>query len=235
MFLDLVESNRKAKRSLHGIAVSATLHGVVVVLAIALTANARTSRLEAAGAPDKLIFVGPQRAAPPRVAKSSTPPRQPSTKPPVDVPRPAPTAPSAVTTGLPDVAPAATPAPAASSDGAGSDPLPEPGSGNDAPGTGPLTVFQVDKPVQPLGSNRVPVYPDVLRARGIEGEVFARFVVDETGRIDMKTFDILSATSPAFANAVRYALERSRFRPAEAAGRKVPQLVEQRFQFRLDR
>jgi protein TonB len=93
----------------------------------------------------------------------------------------------------------------------------------------------VDKEVRAYSSNRIPVYPEILRARGVEGEVFARFVVSESGRVDMKSFEVISATSPAFANAVRYALERARFQPAEAGGRKVAQLVEQRFQFRLDR
>jgi protein TonB len=97
-----------------------------------------------------------------------------------------------------------------------------------------MTQWQVDKEVRALTSNRAPVYPDILRSRGVEGEVFARFVVDESGRVDMKTFEVVSATNPLFANAVRYALERARFQPAEAAGKKVAQLVEQRFQFRLD-
>jgi protein TonB len=78
------------------------------------------------------------------------------------------------------------------------------------------------------------VYPDALRSRGVQGEVFARFVVDASGRVDGKSIEIVSASSPAFANAVRYSLERARFQPAEAAGRKVAQLVEQHFQFRLD-
>jgi hypothetical protein len=50
----------------------------------------------------------------------------------------------------------------------------------------------------------------------------------------MKSLEIISASSAPFSNAVRYSLERARFQPAEAAGRKVAQLVEQRFQFRLD-
>jgi protein TonB len=44
---------------------------------------------------------------------------------------------------------------------------------------------------------------------------------------------VLEAAHDQFAAAVRTALTRARFKPAEAGGQKVRQLVEQTFTFRL--
>jgi protein TonB len=51
--------------------------------------------------------------------------------------------------------------------------------------------------------------------------------------VERKSVTILSATHEQFARSVREALPRMRFVPAEVAGRKVRQLVEQRFGFEL--
>ena len=51
----------------------------------------------------------------------------------------------------------------------------------------------------------------------------------------MGTFKVLKATNDLFANAVRSALPNMRFYPAEVGGKKVKQLVQQSFQFKLDR
>ena len=61
----------------------------------------------------------------------------------------------------------------------------------------------------------------------------ARFVVDSAGRVAPGSLEIVRATHELFADAVRVALERTRFVPAERAGRPVAQLVEERFGFEL--
>ena len=45
---------------------------------------------------------------------------------------------------------------------------------------------------------------------------------------------VIDSTHDLFSRAVRDALARARFTPAEAGGRKVRQLVEQAFTFRID-
>jgi TonB family protein len=91
----------------------------------------------------------------------------------------------------------------------------------------------VDREVVPLAANPVPRYPETLRAARIEGSVHARFVVDTSGRVLMQSVIVDAADHPLFAEAVIEALRRARFTPAELRGRKVPQLVTQRFVFLL--
>lgn len=99
----------------------------------------------------------------------------------------------------------------------------------------PYFDFQVEKPVVMAPGTQGPAYPDMLRTAGIEGTVLAQFVVDTTGRADMGTFKALKSDNDLFTSAVKNALQRMRFLPAEVGGRKVKQLVQQPFQFSLNR
>jgi TonB family protein len=100
-------------------------------------------------------------------------------------------------------------------------------------GTGPTVPRRegVDREVVPLPTNPEPRYPTMLRSAGIQGSVFARFVVDTTGRVRMETVSIDASDHALFSEAVIEALRRSRYTPAELRGRKVPQLVVQPFVF----
>ncbi len=102
-------------------------------------------------------------------------------------------------------------------------------------GDQPYFDFQVEKPVVAAPGSAGPAYPDMLRSAGIEGQVLAQFVVDTTGRADMGTFKALKSDNDLFTTAVKNALARMRFLPAEVGGRKVKQLVQQPFQFSLNR
>lgn len=95
--------------------------------------------------------------------------------------------------------------------------------------------FQVEKPVVQVPGTASPRYPEVLRSSGVEGEVQAQFVVSEEGRADPSTLKILKSSNDLFSSAVRNALPQMRFYAAEVGGKKVKQLVQQTFQFRLDR
>lgn len=95
------------------------------------------------------------------------------------------------------------------------------------------TIMQVDEHVTRHPWSAAPAYPEELRTRRLEGEVFARYVVDSTGRADPESFEVLSASHPAFAESVRRALPAMAFTPARIGTRAVRQLVEQRFAFRL--
>ncbi len=95
--------------------------------------------------------------------------------------------------------------------------------------------FQVDKPVTTAPGSASPLYPRILRTAGVEGEVLAQFVVDVDGRADAATFKALKSSHDLFAEAVHDALASMRFVPAEVAGRRVKQLVQQPFAFRIAR
>ena len=108
-------------------------------------------------------------------------------------------------------------------------------------GTGPVPVSgevfleaQLDDPVQPI-SIPTPRYPPVLQSAGIAGSVDLQYVVDTTGHAETGSFKVLKATNDLFASAVRTALPQMRFYAAEVGGKKVRQLVQQSFQFKLDR
>ena len=107
--------------------------------------------------------------------------------------------------------------------------------GTAKPSNEPYFEFQVEKPVQQIPGTGTPRYPDALRSSGVEGEVQAQFVVDEDGKAEIGTFKVLKATNDLFASAVRAALPQMRFYAAEVGGHKVKQLVQQSFQFKLDK
>jgi TonB family protein len=99
----------------------------------------------------------------------------------------------------------------------------------------PYFEFQVEKPAIAKAGNPPPRYPEDMRAQAISGEVLVQFVVDTTGRADMRTFKVLTATHHEFIWAVRQTLPAYRFLPAETEGRKVPMYVQMPFKFNIDR
>jgi protein TonB len=101
------------------------------------------------------------------------------------------------------------------------------------PPDGIFTEATVDRIVMPRRDNPQPEYPRRLRAAGLDGSVVARFVVDTAGRVERGSIEILQATHGLFADAVREWLPRTGYSPAESAGRRVRQLVEQRIAFTL--
>ncbi len=78
-------------------------------------------------------------------------------------------------------------------------------------------------------------FPPSLFAARLPGVVVAEFVVDSLGRVENGTLGIVSSTAPWFTDAVRLALETASYVPAMKDGRPVRQLVQQRFQFDIDR
>ncbi|MDB4885730.1 MAG: TonB family protein [Gemmatimonadetes bacterium] len=91
---------------------------------------------------------------------------------------------------------------------------------------------QVDRPVamtRPLE----PRYPDALKSVGVQGTVLMHFIVSADGRVEPGSIEVVSSPHKLFSDAVRQALLSARFRPAEAGGTKVRQLVEQSFTFRI--
>jgi protein TonB len=93
---------------------------------------------------------------------------------------------------------------------------------------------QVDRAVT-ITRAAPPRYPDALKSVGVEGTVAMRFIVGADGRVEPGSIDVISTPHKLFAEAVRRSLLETRYRPAEAGGHPVRQVVEQTFSFRLQK
>ncbi len=78
-----------------------------------------------------------------------------------------------------------------------------------------------------------PQYPAELLRKHVQGAVRVQYVVDTSGYADTTSFRVVLATDTGFAAAVRAALPRMRFSPAMIGSKRVRQLVEQDFTFRI--
>jgi TonB family protein len=95
------------------------------------------------------------------------------------------------------------------------------------------TAVDVDSMVTRFSDSAAPSYPAKLLEMKIEGGAYVQFVVDTTGLADTASFRVISATHPEFAQSVREALPGMRFSPAILRSKKVRQLVEQPFMFKI--
>jgi TonB family protein len=102
-------------------------------------------------------------------------------------------------------------------------------AGNDAA----FSVLEVDSAVTRHPWSAAPVYPAEMLKQKQEGSVFVRYVVDTTGFADPASFEVLRSTHAEFTSAVRSALPDMRFNPARIGRRRVRQLVEQEFSFKI--
>ena len=100
---------------------------------------------------------------------------------------------------------------------------------------GVYTPDQVERVARLVPGTGMPQYPEALRSASIDGEVRIEFVVDTTGRADLRTLRVLASTHDRFTDAVTKALARARFVPAELGGRRVPQRVQMPFVFSMRR
>lgn len=98
-----------------------------------------------------------------------------------------------------------------------------------------FSVLEVDQTVERFADSDAPRYPDNLLERSVEGAVFMRYVVDTLGAAEVTSAQVLRSSHPQFTAAVLAALPGMRFRPAMIASRRVRQLVEQEFEFRITR
>ena len=221
--LTLIESRRRGGRTIGGTTASVLVHAALITCAVYVTGHAR--ELPAYQSPETPIPLyppsgpSPETSTPHRKRGSGGAPepgRVPSVPvPPIDVPIALPR----IETG--DVFPDAGIGPAMWS---------VPGEGihgaHSAGDGAPFVASQVDKPAVARDGNPPPRYPSMLEHSQVEGEVIAQFVVDTTGRAEMSTFEILRSSNELFAAALRDVVPRWRFLPAEAAGRRVRQIVQ---------
>ena len=98
-----------------------------------------------------------------------------------------------------------------------------------------FTADQVDVAAYQDSLRRtVPLYPDSLYEASVPGLVVAEFVVDITGEVNLDSFNVVSATNPAFIESVRRSLKDAVFHPAMKQGHPVMQVVHQPFSFLPD-
>lgn len=103
----------------------------------------------------------------------------------------------------------------------------------DVPESFASTLFarDVSSPAMPVPGSPAPSYPAALAARGTRALVSTMFVVSEQGRPDLGTFRALNDADTPFVDAIRTALEHTRFVPAEKDGKPVPQVVQTTYDF----
>jgi len=88
--------------------------------------------------------------------------------------------------------------------------------------------FQIEKPAQRILTTG---YPSRPASENGQAQVLVQFVVDTAGVPLMRTFKVLQSTSESSSFAVREALKKIRYRPAEINGKRVYQLVQEEFVF----
>lgn len=96
-----------------------------------------------------------------------------------------------------------------------------------------LTEIEVDSAAALDPSAVGPEYPPELMRAGVQGVVYAQFVVDSVGMADTLSLEVLQTVEPQFVVAVKNALPNMKYKPAMFAGRRVNQLVQQAFVFRI--
>ena len=239
MFNNLIETNAKRQRSAGGTFFSFVVHAVLIGAVIVGTANAGMEAVEEKQ--EKVEFVETPKEEPP----PPEPEPEPAPPPPPDVVA-APPPPKGFQTlpppvNIPDVIPKIDLNAKAISEEDFTGKGVAGGTAKGIEGAPPAPVvdagqtffeFQVEKPVAPL-NNVTPTYPSMLQSQGVAGQVIAQFVVDTSGRADPSTFKVIETSHDLFSTAVKNALPRMRFQPAEVGGRKVKQLVQQAFAFAI--
>lgn len=238
MFNNLVESQAKKQKRLGGSLFSIIFHGAVVTALVAVTANAGLKNEKTKEEKVDFVEVKKDEPKPPEPEKPPPPPDAVAAPPPpkgfqvlsapIEIPNIIPDIDlSKKVTDEADFSGKGVAGGVAKGVEGGKGPVPQ--------GDQPYFDFQVEKPVVMAPGATGPSYPDMLRSAGIEGTVLAQFVVDTTGRADMSTFKVLKTDNDLFSTSVKNALTRMKFLPAEVGGRKVKQLVQQPFQFSLNR
>jgi protein TonB len=261
MILQLLESKHEKKgRSAGGTIFSIILHSVIIFLAIFATARAGSRKKD--NAETKVSFVTVKKDVPPPPKKEPPPPKEaPKPKAPTpkvvnvpQLPKDVPVAPPMGFKVLPPAVTIPTTIPTVdlskaltnendfsgkgvaggSSSGVKGGTGKEGDTGKDAGAAdhGPYMEFQVEKAVERIGGDS-PVYPEFLKSSGVEGQVLAQFVVNESGRYEPGSLKILNSSNPAFTAAVKDALPRIKFSAAQIGGKKVQQLVQMPFQFHI--
>lgn len=238
MLNHLLESRATRQRRPGGTIVSVVVHALLVAGLVSATAHATVPPIDdRTDVPLTFTDLTPPPKTPPPQPSAPTNAASPvSAGAPADMLAPSLVAPVDIPSVIPDIDFTRAPTnPDDFASGRRSQAGGVPGGTGNAPSGGAYFDWQVEKPVAVLPGSRGPQYPAMLREAGFEGVVVAQFVVDTLGRADLSTFQVLSSDHAVFTSAVKQALVGLRFLPAEVGQRKVSQVVQQAFQFRLNR
>ena len=236
MFTRLPESNARPQRRVGGAVVSTIVHFVFIALAVRATGLRATPVI--LDPPDPPIFVAPVSKLPTQPADSR--PTTSSSGSTDDMPAP----PDDFPVPSIDFRVDSIPGPGVAidltrrGDFDSSATMASRGTSGGSPNVSGGSAFPehlVEKPVIAIPGTATPRYPTMLQSAGVEGDVRAQFIVDTLGRVEQGSVRVLDSTHDLFAAAVRDALDRARFKPAEAGGHKVRQLAEQVFTFSIKR
>jgi len=236
MFGELLESRPRKERRGTVTVGSAAAHAAAIVMAVVATATAE-SRPEVPPRPlGPIIFQRlpdpPEASEPPSQARHASGPAAPE---PGRLPIPPGFPPVVISDWVPpinlgapppdgDLAPAGPAGSAPSASGVAG------GAGRD----GVHLAAQVERAAVALPGAE-PRYPEMLRRGGVDGRVVVQFVVDTAGRVEPGSVRVVVSDHALFTDAVRAALPRLRFAPAEVGGRPVRQLVLMPFEFAIER
>jgi TonB family protein len=232
MLSTLLESKAHRNPTSHFMVASAAVHAGIIFAAASATAIG--AAVEADNDERMVIHwvPTPKQAAPvfPKASQSSARPRN------VDLVRPSPAFSVEVPTSLPSIEVQLAPVTSELRPATGNhdSTVMSPSTASRGEGRRAYDITEVETGVSRIGET-VPEYPSGLRAAGREGMVAAEFVVSESGRADVSSLRIITATNEGFVESIRRALPRMRFRPATIGGAAVAQLVQQQFVFRLER
>lgn len=97
-----------------------------------------------------------------------------------------------------------------------------------------FSQLEVDSTVSRYPGSAAPAYPIEMLKQGVQGSVTTQYVVDTSGFADTTSLKIMRTTNAEFSDAVRAALPYMRFFPAKVGAKKVRQLVEQEFSFKIE-
>ncbi|HVE78324.1 MAG TPA: TonB family protein [Gemmatimonadaceae bacterium] len=235
MFNTLLESKPKKERTLGQALVSTVVHTALIALAVYATAQAGQQVLDKPKE-EKVEFAEVKPEEPPPPEEKPPPPPDVTVAPPPPKGFQVLTAPVNIPDVIPDIDLTKKVTDEADFSGKGV-------AGGVARGveggTGPVDTdqpyfeFQVEKVAAQAPGSVAPAYPEMLRSAGVEGTVLAQFVVNTEGKAEPETFKVLKSDHEMFTQAVRNTLPRMKFYPAEVGGRKVKQLVQQPFVFKL--
>ena len=97
-----------------------------------------------------------------------------------------------------------------------------------------LFARDVTTPATPVPTSTGPVYPPGLAEAGVRAVISTMFVVSEVGQPDLATLRVLNTTpNERFVDAIREALQRTRFVPAKKDDDWVPPVVQYTYDFGL--
>ncbi len=68
-------------------------------------------------------------------------------------------------------------------------------------------------------------YPAALQRAGVTGTVQVQFVVDQTGKVDPTTVQVVSSTEPKLADAAKAIVPEIKFKPGQLNGQPVKSVV----------